>query len=234
MPDSITLAYDQWSANPSSDNTKKLMETLTPQIDSALRSFAPGMENSLRLKAATMTLKALPKYNKDKGMSLKSYVYQQLQPLQREFGKRVNPLQVPERHILELKTLNTYETNFFDENGREPSAAELADYSGIPISRITKIRKGKLANSESQTISAESGDSMFSLKSDPQENWAHYIYQGLDPVDQRIYEYVTGYGGVTPIKKSDIAIKLKITPAAVSQRINKIVKQLQEGINLGE
>ena len=234
MTDNITAAYDQWNSDPSSENTKKLMETLTPQIDSALRAFAPGMENSLKLRATTMTLKALPKYDRNKGLHLKSFVYQQLQPLQREFGKRVNPLQVPERHIMELKALNKYETDFFDANGREPSVSELADYSGMSIDRITKIRAGKLSNSESQTISAETGDSMFSVANDPQKNWAHYVYYSLDPVDQKIYEYVTGFGGSKQLKKGEIAQKLKISNAAVSQRINKIVGKLQEGINLGE
>lgn len=231
--DRITVAYDAWKANPSKDNTKILMETLTPQIDTALKAFAPGMESSLKLRASTMTLKALPKYDPSKGMHLKSFVYQQLQPLQREFGKRANPINVPERHIMELKTLAQYETDFFDETGREPSASELADYSGIPINKIEKIRKGKLANSESQMISAESGDSLFTMQEDPGKNWAHYVYYSLDPVDQKIYEYVTGYAGSPILKKSDIAIKLKISPAAVSQRINRIVGKLQEGINLG-
>lgn len=233
VSDNITNAYTTWAADSSPENTKILMEALTPQIDSALKAFAPGMENSLKLRATTMTLKALPKYDPNKGMHLKSFVYQQLQPLQREFGKRVNPLKVPERHIMELKTLEKYESDFFDETGRDPSAAELADYSGIPISRIAKIREGKLANSETQTISQESGDSMFTVAEDPQKNWAHYIYYSLDPIDQKIYEYVTGYGGVKQLKKSEIATKLKISPAAVSQRINKIVAKLQEGINLG-
>lgn len=231
--DTITSAYDAWKADSSPDNTKKLMEALTPQIDSALRAFVPGMENSFKLKASTLTLKALPKYDHKKGMHLKSFVYQQLQPLQREYGKRSNPLQVPERHIMELKNLQKYETDFFDENGREPSTSELADYSGIPINRIEKIRKGKLANSESQTISQESGDSLFTVQEDPQKNWAYYVYYSLDPVDQKIYEYVTGFGGVKQLKKAEIAAKLKISPAAVSQRINKIVGKLQEGINLG-
>lgn len=233
MADNITNAYDKWKDNPSQENVKGLMESLSPQINSALKAFAPGMENSLKLRATTITLNSLPKYDPKKGMHLKSFVYQQLQPLQREFGKRTNPLNVPERHVLELKTLNKYETDFFDENGRDASVSELADYSGIPINRIEKIRQSRLANSESQTISKETGDSLFSVQEDPQKNWAHYVYYSLDPVDQHIYEYVTGYGGVKPLKKAEIASKLKITPAAVSQRINKIVAKLQEGINLG-
>lgn len=232
-PDAITAAYDAWKADSSPDNTKTLMEALTPQIDSALKAFAPGMESSLKLKADILTIKALPKYDPSKGMHLKSFVYQQLQPLQREFGKRANPLQVPERHILEQKSLEKYEADFFDETGREPSASELADYTGIPINRIAKIRAGKLANSESQTISQESGDSLFTMQEDPQKNWEHYVYYSLDPVDQKIYEYVTGFGGVKQLKKGEIANKLKISAAAVSQRINKIVSKLQEGINLG-
>lgn len=74
---------------------------------------------------------------------------------------------------------------------------------------------------------------MISVKQDPQEMWADFVYADMDSIDQRIYEMCTGYGGVDIIPKKDIAAALKISPAAVSQRISKIVKRLQEGANLG-
>lgn len=231
--DKISEMYKTWRDAPDDTNTSNLLGALKPQINSALKNFAPGMEDSLSLKANVLAMKALKTYDPTKGMHIKSYVYQQLQPIQRVFGKRSNPVKVPERQILEGSALSRYENEFRDEWGREPSVAELADIAGVSIKRIEKIRRNKVTVSETGSLNEETGDTMSSNKDDPQEVWAHYIYAGLDPVDQRIYEMVTGYGGSKTFKKTDIAAHLKISPAAVSQRVNKIVAKLQEGINLG-
>lgn len=231
--DNIAASYDEWKKRPTEDSTRKLITSLTPQIDTALKAFSPGMESGMRLKAQTIALRAIKSYDPTKGMHLKSYVYQQLQPLQREYGKRLNVTQLPERHLLERKALSQAESDFYSEYGRKPSTAELADFSSIPIKRIATIRQHGVPIAESSLVQAETGDSSVSLKQDPQEMWAEFVYADMDPTDQRIYEMVTGYGGVTKVPKKDIATALKISPAAVSQRINRIVARLQEGANLG-
>lgn len=231
--DNIMLSYEKWKEEGTPDSTRELITFLTPQIDSALKTFSPGMESGLRLKAQTMAMKALKTYDPTKGMHLKSYVYQQLQPIQREYGKRLNVTKLPERHILERKALVQSENEFIETNGRPPSTAELADFTSIPLKRIAAIRKHGIPLSESSRVHPETGDSMISVKQDPQEMWADFVYADMDSIDQRIYEMCTGYGGVDIIPKKDIAATLKISPAAVSQRISKIVKRLQEGANLG-
>ena len=59
--------------------------------------------------------------------------------------------------------------------------------------------------------------------------WSDYVYYDLDPIDKKIFEWTTGYAGSKIIPKGEVAKKLRITPAAVSLRINKIVKKLEEG-----
>ena len=231
--DKIMSAYDSWVKTQSPEDTKNLLNVLEPQITSALRSFSPGMEDSLKLKAQVLTMDAIKTYDPTKGMHLKSYVYQRLQPIQRIYGQRSNPVKVPERHVLEAMSLAKYENEFRDKWDRDPSVSELADISGIPIKRITQIRRNKASVSETNTIDPESGNAMVTQKDDPQEVWSHYVYYSLDPTDQRIYEMVTGFGGSPIYKKAEIAKILKITPAAISQRVNKIAAKLQEGINLG-
>lgn len=230
--DNITTAYDAWKKTDNPDTTRELLTSLTPQIDSALKSFAPGMEKGMRLRAQTMALDAIRTYDPNKGMHLKSYVYQQLQPIQREYGKRINVTKVPERHIMERKALDQWEADFYDANGRYASTAELADFSSVPIKRIETIRRHGRPVSESSRVNPETGDDMTSFKQDPQQVWAEYVYADLDPTDQRIYEMVTGYGGVAQLPKKDIAVKLGISAPAVSQRIARIVKRLEEGANL--
>lgn len=231
--DPIMTAYDDWVKDKDPVATQKLLTTLEPQIGTALHAFAPGMETHMRLKAKTMAYGAIQSYNPDKGMHLKSYVYQQLQPIQREFGKRSNPVSLPERHILEKNQLAQAEAEFESENSRAPSLEELADYTSTPIKRIEAVRAHKGQVSESRTINPETGDSRTTLEDDPQEAWAQQVYGSLGSVDQRIYEMTTGFGGSKVYPKGEIARKLKISAPAVSQRINKIASLLEEGLNLG-
>lgn len=230
--DSIMAAYTKWQSDGSPDNQTLLLNELKPQISSALRSFAPGMEKQMELKAYTMTMGAIKSYDKSKGMHLKSYVYQQLQPLQREYGKRHQPMQIPERHILERKALAQATDDYIAEHGTEPSTQQLADFTGTSIRRIAQVRKNRVPMTETSQVNQETGSSMLSIKDDPVEVVGHYVYSELDPIDQKIFEWTTGHGGVEKIPVKDMAAKLKISAPAVSQRIARISRKMQEGLNL--
>ena len=230
--DAIMDAYSAWREDGGEENTSSLMRTLKPQMETALRTFAPGMEGQMRLKAMSMTMGAVRKYDPSKGMHLKSFVYQQLQPLQREYGKRHQPLYVPERHIMERKSLSQYENEFRSQQGRDPSTAELADFSGMSIRRIAAVRKAGVPVTESSRVSPETDQVMVSEREDPMEIMGHYVYSELDPTDQKIFEMVTGHGGVRKQPNNEIAKRLGISAPAVSQRISRIVARMQEGLNL--
>lgn len=230
--ESIANFYEEWKKNPGQDNTRNLLNSLEPQISSALKAFAPGMEEGMRLKAQTMALGAAKTFDPSRGMHLKSYVFQQLQPLQREYGKRINVVQLPERHILERKALSQAEDDFISKRGRPPSTAELAEFTSIPVARITTVRQHGTPVAESSQVYKDTGDSAVNIQPDPQRIWADFVYADLDPTDQRIYEMCTGHGGVKILPKKEIAEKIGISAPAVSQRINRIVARLQEGVNL--
>jgi DNA-directed RNA polymerase specialized sigma subunit len=114
------------------------------------------------------------------------------------------------------------------ELGREPTIDELADRTGISPARIEKINKYRNVQSESSMLT-EKGDTLFERKKDPHKIWAEYVYHDLDPVDKKIYEWSTGYGGNETYKKGEIARRLNMSAPAVSQRINKIIAKLEEG-----
>lgn len=230
--DPIMGAYEEWKSSKSEESTGKLLSALDGQIGTALHTFAGGMEGHLKLRAQTMTLKAAETYDPKKGMHLKSYVYQQLQPLQREYGKRVNAVKLPERQLLDRRTLDRMELEFEEKHGRQPSTAELADYTSIPVKRIASIRANKPQVVESRTLDPITSDSVNTVQENMEEVWGDYVYGSLGATDQRIYEMLTGYAGAKTYPKGEIARRLKISPAAVSQRINKISSMLEEGLNL--
>jgi DNA-binding Lrp family transcriptional regulator len=62
--------------------------------------------------------------------------------------------------------------------------------------------------------------------------WLDYVYFELDPIDKKIYELSTGYKGSEKLPKKEIARQLNISAPAVSKRINKILKKIEEGQEL--
>ena len=226
--DILEAAHAGLMQDPQNPAMKKgFLDAAQPTIDKALRNYAPGMEDNMRLHAQIKTLDIAKQYNPNKGMSLNTYIMQNLHQVSREAKKRANPVKLPEKHVLDRNYLANVERDYINSNGKEPTAAELSDLSGMSIKRIERARGvNQLPESALMT---EEGDSLFKQGYDPQKAWADYVYQDLDRLDQKIFEWSTGYGGAKTMKKNEIATKLKISAPAVSQRIGKIIKKLEEG-----
>jgi DNA-directed RNA polymerase specialized sigma subunit len=115
-----------------------------------------------------------------------------------------------------------------DEHGREPSIGELADLSGYNTKKVTKILDGTMIVNDSSTLSEDSRQSSFTTKDVGEEDYWEYVYSSVGPIDQKIMEWTSGYHGKPVLSNNVIATKLGITPAAVSQRKNKILTMMSE------
>ena len=221
-----------WAAQRNPANAGMLLKQLEPTIDSAMTSYAPAERETLHTRARLIALQAADTYDPRKGTKLNSHVFTALQALNREKARRQNIIHVPENILLEQNRLRKSRQEFTSEIGREPTIDELADHTGMSVRRIEKVQtRDGAAMAGAQTLT-EKGDLMFSRAEDPQRVWADYVYHDLDERDKKIFEWSTGYGGSERLRKIDIAKKLKITPAAVSHRIGRIVGRLEEGYSV--
>jgi len=231
--ESFTDIYNQWSKQPDDENaTSKFLKAAEPTISGALRTYAPGQEQNLRLRANLMALEVAKRYKPDKGTHIKSHLMNGLKSLNREAHRRQTPVHIPENVGLEQNKLIKASGELMAERGRPATVEELADRTGMSIKRIAKVRQYKNPVSAS-TLLSEEGDSLFSREKDPQTVWADYIYHDMDPIDKKIYEWSTGYGGSKIMKKGEIAQHLRMTAPAVSQRVSRIIARLQEGSDFG-
>jgi len=226
--DDELVMFNDWKDSPSDENTKKILDHLQPTINTALMSFTGGDKN-LKIRSYILAKKALISYDPNKGASLKTHVYNNLKRLQRFKAERSQVVHIPENVRLDALQINRFAGEFKDKNNREPAIAEIQDGVGLSPRRI---RKASLYGSEQPTSKfvGETGDSLISTKRTPQDIWRDYVYYDLDPVNKKIFEWTTGYQGSATISKKKIASNLGITSAAVSSRINTIMKKLQEGV----
>jgi DNA-directed RNA polymerase specialized sigma subunit len=218
--------YLEWKNSPNEENYNKLLGALEPTINSAMFSFG-GNDTRLKVRAHILVDKALKTYDADKGAALNTHVYNHLKRLDRYRAQRQYVVHVPENVRADATAVKRYSNEWMNTKDLEPSIAQISDGLGISQKRIKKALL--LGREVSDTgITTEKGDLLLSNPKDGATVWTDYIYHDLDERGKKIMEWATGYNGVQRLPKNEIAKRLKISPAAVSSRINTIVKRIEE------
>lgn len=226
--DSIETVIRRWQAGENKDDAAKILKYLSPTINSAMNSYAAGDNGKLRVKAAALALDAMRTFDPARGVSPQTFAFHNLKRLSRISSDRASVIRIPEEQRMQYNQLTEAAARFEDDHGREPSTAELADLTGLTEKRIDTIMNNNAVFSESATINPETGDSGFGVRGMSDMDYLSYVYAGASPVDQKIIEWSSGMHGKPILGTGDIAKKLNITPAAVSQRKNKLFAQLSE------
>lgn len=225
-------SYSAWASDKDDPAAKKdFLKSIDPVISASLRTHAGGMEKDLKTKAKVMALKAADRYDPSKGVQLNTFLMNDLKGLKRIARKRSQVVKVAEGRSLDAARILEASKEIGAEKSRPATVEELTDKTGISRKRLEMLRKSPSVMNESSLLTEE-GDSLFTKTRDPQEIWSRYVYDELDPVDKKIYEWSTGYAGSHILKKGQIATKLGISAPAVSQRVNKIIRKLQDGEGL--
>ena len=218
----------RWQKNPTPEDTSEILHQLQPPIKSAMTSYAPGMDKQLSIKAATLALDAMKTYNPDKGADPTTHAFHNLKRLSRLSADRNSIIPQPEGARLETQRLMDLAARFEDERGREPSFGELADMTGLNTKRVAKLMNGNTVINDTSSLSEESKESTFTQKDLTDEDYFEYVYSSVGPIDQKIMEWTSGMHGRPQLSNGEIATKLGISAAAVSQRKNKIMQMMSD------
>lgn len=227
---------DLWEHYKDDLNNKHVNEIVTklnPTINYTLSSLGAFNDPLIKTKAKAVTAKAVKKYDPSFGASLPTYVTSQLQQLNREYKNARSPIKIPEAQMVNYQKLKQAETEFWEENNREPSVDELADYSGIPIKTITKIRSAPNLVSEGRYGQALEGftPEFLGEEVDYLEESIDYVYRDLDYKDKKLIEYATGFGGSDILSNKEIGEKLGISNSQISRRMAKLLLRIEEVSN---
>lgn len=215
-----------WRKKPGPESLKPLLEASDSVLDSALRSYAGG-DQSLRTQAKLLMLRGMKSFDSKRGVQLKTHLMNQLKPLQRLHLERSQPVDVPERMVMDSRLLHRTEQEYIDKYNREPNAQELAEESGLSLRRIAAVRTG------ARPFAAESisGEGVPGKEEDTSDKiWTEYVHFDADPIDKKIIEWKTGLYSSPILENQEIARRLKLSPGAISQRSSKIAAKLAEGL----
>lgn len=222
--------FDAWYHNPSAETRAAMSHVLLPVIKQAIQAGGGDPSNPVLLaKGRMMAMQALKRYD-PYSAKLKNFMYSQLMGLQRVMGTANNIIQVPEGVVLDRKKLDVAEKELQDQLGRYPSTAELADYTGLSVKRITKLRQANVPMASSQFKSREgevyAPSAHIIGDTSRQDAWQEYVYDSVDDRKKAIMERLYGMHGLPQQTPAEIAKELGISTAAISQQRKKIDEAL--------
>ena len=225
------LEYDTWVAKQTPENMAQVLKALEPTINAEIQRF-PGPKPLLRSRARSLAVKAVRTYTPTEGAQLRSWVVTQLQPLTR-YSQQLRPVRAPEVAIRQAAELNRRRTELSDELGHDPSDEELADATGISVRRIRNVtRMVKPVLAEGTVSEPADEDSTGALPGTIQSNklstTEEAVYDSLTTRDRLIFDWKTGKHGKTMLSNQEIAKRLGVTPALISQRSQQIAMQIQD------
>jgi len=223
--------YAAWKTQQTPQMGSKLLRSLEPAIGDAVQRWTGSRDAVAMSKARSLVIDSLPRYNPDKS-KMSTFVNAQLQPLQRWRARKNIGIKVPTADVQQMSWVQKTRDSFEDEYGRSPSSQELADRSGIPISKLNRLQQHKYPVIAERAIPNEDGEDLFMEDagvSNSQDLWSKTIYHSLNPVDQFIFEHSMGLYGAAVLSNTEIARRLKLTPGAISQRKSKLQTLLDSG-----
>ena len=217
--------YAAWKASPSPATGGRLLGALEPTIRAGVRTYAADSGPTGLGRAKMLVMQALPRYDPARA-GLKTFVGQHLQGLQRFRAKQMNAVNVPDRALLARAQLGRATNELTDLLGRPPSAVELADHTGLSPTAIAAARGAAVAIPESRFAEIYDADSSYgggpAVRDHSDKGWVRLVYHSVDDRDRLVMEHTLGLFGATVLSTGELARKLGVSPAAVSQRKAKI------------
>ena len=229
--DEALRAYKVWKQQPTIANMTATLEHLQPSIDKALHSYGYAGDANMRATAQLHLLKALPTFDPQKS-NIHTFALNELRRLQRLGPQQSHAIPMPEQSAYDLRDLQGVQQELEYTLGREATHDELADASGLSVKRIAAIksRYGVPTMTEPQSTTGNQQQQVGVSSADPDALWTEAVYGGLDAHNKKILDWSLGLHGEPQLSKTEMAKRLKISIPAVSQRAQKIHKQLSEGL----
>jgi DNA-directed RNA polymerase specialized sigma subunit len=208
----------RWQGDPSPDNGRELLKSISPVLDQGVRRFGGSASGpAMRTQAKLIAFDAAKKYDARLGVPFKAYLMSNLQGLRRFSGQETAVVRVPERAKMEVDRLNKAEAILSDQLGRDPSVGELSDYLSISPQKVQKIRS-TVGGAVPESTMPDAG----TVSSDTDDVWRRYVYNSLSPQLQNIMEHTLGMNGKPILSTAELARRRRISPSAVSQQKARI------------
>lgn len=220
--------FHAWKAKPSPQTAGTLLREVHPVLHKAISAHVGKGDPLLTSRARRIALDAFTTYDPSRA-KLATHLTNQLQGLKRQARQQRQIISLPERVALDRSHLQRQHEELSDRLGREPSLVELADHTGLSVSRIKHVQRFRPPVAEGMLDRGEESEGFApAVLSPASQSWLHFVYHDAHPTDQKILEWSLGLHGVRRLSNQEIARRLRLSPGAVSQRKKQLQRRLDE------
>jgi len=226
-------AWKTWQVNPSSANMGGVLNQLNPLIQKEVNRWSGNYSLArplLELEANRLAAEAIQSYSPNRGAALATHVTNRLKKLSRLPYTHQNVARLPEHQTLKFHAFHSAKADLEDKFGRDPTSDELSDQLGWSRPFLTRFQKSL------RKEFIESGDvvPIFDSPSDDVQT-IDFIYNDLSPIQKKVFEHTTGYGGVATLSNPQLMKKLNLSQGQLSYQkrmlVNKISSLTDGGIS---
>jgi DNA-directed RNA polymerase specialized sigma subunit len=221
--------WKTWKANPGSRTLAPLLQQVAPLINKEVSRWSGAISSvPLQVEGARLAVEAFTSYDPKYGAALSTHLTNRLQKLSRMVYDAQALAKVPELALLRINTLNSAKKELESRHGREPTIDELADHLSWSAKSIKKL------NQFQHSENVESLGSLPISGNAEDDGNIVYIYHGLAPADQKLFEHLTGYGGAPRLNTKQLAKKLGMNVGQINYSKKKLTTKIQEMLAAGE
>jgi DNA-directed RNA polymerase specialized sigma subunit len=205
-------AWQAWKRQPNDTTLQTVLDRLDPIIQTEVNRWVGTLARpALETEAKLLAVEAIQSFRPSGGASLATHVTNRLKKLSRISYTHQNIARIPEYQTLKFRTFADAQAKLMDKHGREPTHDELADELNWSKSALNNYQ-GSLRREF-----VESGDlPPFFDKDEGDSGTGDFIYHDLAPLQKKIFEHTTGYGGAKVMDNAGMMKKLKLTQGQLS------------------
>lgn len=221
--DGVTAAYDAWKLDPSQANMAGVIRAVEPYLAAVVRDYN-GPKPLLLSKARSMVPDLVRKFDPTKS-GLRTWLDRGMQPLSR-YAHRLRPIHMSEAVARQAAEVNSRRMELADQLLRDPDDNELAEYTGVSVGRLKKLRAKAPATVAESSFSDLSGEQLLpaTQTSSHMGEAADIVRENMTPAERQVYDgRTTGGLGVAQLAKS-----LHTSPASISQTAARLTDRIKK------
>jgi DNA-directed RNA polymerase specialized sigma subunit len=204
--------------------TPELFEAYKPLIRTWERNTSSTNlpRSAVNAEIRRVLLDALDSYDPNKGAQPNTYINSRMPKIYRFIYDHQNIGRLPENINIRVGTFKSVKRDTEDRLGREANANELSEELGWNIADVENMQK--MVRSD---LSLPSEFDFGVIEPNKTADLVHYIYYELTPQEKVVFEGLTGFGGKPKMKSKEIAARIGVSPATVSNIKKSIAKKLE-------